>query len=287
MKTLLALILVACASATLVACGGDDDGATPTPSPEPTLTPGPSAADICGPNPDPAMAAELTISTPVEGDSATSPLIVQGSAPEFEGRVWFRALDSETNVIFDQGGSTNFGHVNANFEETITFAVDEPTDACLEVYLLRPQEGGVTDMVQVPLALLPPEPASGEPTESAAPEPSAAEVCPDNPDPATTEEVVIDAPATDDRVSSPLKVRGEAAAFEAVIQIRVLHPDGTALVDQDAMTADGGTLSPFDVSIQFAVPEETRACLQVFSHSAADGSIINIAQRHIVLLPPQ
>lgn len=292
MKTLLALILTLALAAAFVACGDDDGGSTPTPTPSPsatasadeTTTPSPTnvVENVCGVNPDPATDADLTVTAPLEGDSVSSPVTISGEAPQFEGRVWFHAYNGDGNDIFDQGGSTNFGHLDEPFEESIEFSVAAETPACLEVYLLRPAEGGVTDVVQVPVLLLPAEDTTAAPTPTPA---EITDVCPDNPDPATANEVNIDGPEPGDMVTSPFTVNGTAAAFEAVIQVTLLDDGGNPLYDEPGMTNEGQTLAPFEESVDFSVDAETDGCLQVYTLSANDGSPMNIAQIPLVLLP--
>ncbi|HUF53086.1 MAG TPA: Gmad2 immunoglobulin-like domain-containing protein [Dehalococcoidia bacterium] len=273
-------------SLALVACGDDDDDeATPTPTPSAaeTETPAPSAAvDVCPENPDPATDEDLTVTSPEAGDELSSPFTVSGEAPEFEGRVWFRAYDEEGNAIFDQGGSTNFGHLAPEFEEEIDFAVSAETIACIEVYLLRPTEGGITDVVQIPVVLLPEEDTT--PVATASPG-EITNLCPDNPDEATDEEVLVTGPEPGNVVSSPFAVTGSAAAFEAVIQLTLLDAEGNELADKPGMTNEGQTLAPFDALLEFTVEAETDACLQVYMLSAENGEPINIAQVPLVLIP--
>jgi hypothetical protein len=288
MKTLLALLLTLAAAAAFVACGDDDDDSTPTPTPsassvETTPTPEPTVLDnVCGENPDPATGEDLVVTSPIDGDQLSSPFTVTGEAPEFDGRVWFHAYGADGDDIFDVGGSTNFGHLDEPFEEEIEFSVNAETTACLEIYLLRPMEGGITDVVQIPVILLPPEGAT--PVVTATPG-DVTDVCPDNPDPATENEVNISGPEPGDMVTSPFTVNGTAAAFEAVIQLTLLDADGNALYDEPGMTNEGQTLAPFEESVEFSVGEEMDGCLQVYMLSAQDGSPTNIAQIPLVLLP--
>jgi hypothetical protein len=286
MKILFALLLTIALAAAVAACGDDDDDSTPTPTLAPTgdgtETPAPTVVEnVCAANPDPATDDQLLITTPEPGAELESPFTVSGEAPEFEGRVWFRAYDADAHSIFDQGGSTNFGHLAPEFEEEIEFSVSEETAACLEVYLLRPTEGGITDMVQVPVVLLPAE-SSATATQTA---PEVENVCPDNPDPATEEQVVIEEPPAGDRVLSPIIVAGVAAAFEAAIQLTLLDAEGNVIADQPGMTQEGQTLAPFQQEIGFEVEAETNACLQVYMLSPEDGEPIDIAQIPLLLLP--
>ena len=281
MKTILVLAPLVAAVAIIVACGGND-GATPSESAtaSPTPTARPVVRDVCGENPDPATDAELVVTSPEAGDTVEPPLVVRGESPEFDGRVWFRLLDEEGSLILEAGGSTNFGHIIAPFEKSLNIDVAERTEVCLQVFRQQPSGGGETDFVQIPIALLPSEKPTGLPEDEDYP-------CPENPDPAGQDVVVIDTPRPGDVVISPLVIKGAAAAFEAVIQITVVDAGGNEIIDQGALTEEGQMLAPFDATLSFVVEQETGACLQVYMYSPQDGSPANIAQVPVVLTPAE
>jgi hypothetical protein len=138
------------------------------------------------------------------------------------------------------------------------------------------------------------EPTGGSPTRTAtftriaAASPTAdplADVCADNPDPATGETTQVDQPSEGDAVSSPLNVRGQVAAFEATFKIAIFDEDGDQLADVTAMSLEGQTLAPFEEEVAFSVTEETPACLWVYEASARDGEPIHVVQIPITLLP--
>ena len=110
-------------------------------------------------------------------------------------------------------------------------------------------------------------------------------VCLDNPDPATSEVVIVDEPSADDAVTSPLTVSGQFAAFEAQFNITIFDAAGNPIVDVSAMTAEGQVLSPFSEDVEFDVDEETPACLWVHQLSARDGLPSQVVQVPLTLLP--
>lgn len=61
--------------------------------------------------------------------------------------------------------------------------------------------------------------------------------------------VGIDTPAEGDSVTSPVKVTGQAAVFEATLPWRVLGPGGTPVQEGFAMTAEGNTLAPYQFEV--------------------------------------
>jgi hypothetical protein len=127
---------------------------------------------------------------------------------------------------------------------------------------------------------------TASPTSAATPTATAADVCQENPDPATEEQVQVISPEPGDEVTSPVTVTGLVAAFEAQFNIAIKDADGNDVVAEvSAMSSEGQTLAPFSVDIIFVATERTRVCLWVFDYSAMDGSIENVHQVPIVLLP--
>jgi len=281
MKVLLALMLSLIALTALVACGDDDDDET-TATPSETATGAPTASPeptICRVNPDPASAQELFVSTPLPGAGVASPLTITGTTQIFEGRLWLRAFNEAGETVFDQGASTNFGNLATDFNEVVEFTASEATEVCLEVFWNDPSEGGEQNIVQIPITLV------AEAAETT-PAPSLhTNVCPSNSDPATAEEVLITAPAANATVTSPLTVQGSAAAFEAVIELRIVDAGGNELTALSGMTNEGQTLAPYEETLEFTVAAQTDGCLEVFMLSAENGSVINVAQVPLVLSP--
>ncbi|MCH8814432.1 MAG: Gmad2 immunoglobulin-like domain-containing protein [Chloroflexi bacterium] len=112
-------------------------------------------------------------------------------------------------------------------------------------------------------------------------------VCLPNPDPATSEFQILDAPDPFTEVTSPVTVSGQVNAFESVYQISIFDAGGTALVETfgTAQQPDIGIIGPFSSDVAFTVSEPTPACLWVFEESARDGSPINVGQVPLILLP--
>jgi Immunoglobulin-like domain of bacterial spore germination len=111
------------------------------------------------------------------------------------------------------------------------------------------------------------------------------DVCGDNPDPATSNEVRVSEPFTGDRVESPLTVRGQIAAFEATFLVALKDAGGDTIVEVTGMSLEGQTLSAFETVATFDVDETTPACLWVYEASAMDGSPTNVAQVPVTLVP--
>ncbi len=112
-------------------------------------------------------------------------------------------------------------------------------------------------------------------------------VCLPNPDPATAAFQILDQPAPSSAVTSPVTVSGQVNYFEATYQIAIYDASGTALVEVFGMAQqpDIGVIGPFSHDVAFTVSEPTPACLWVFEESVRDGSLINVGQVPLILLP--
>ncbi len=111
------------------------------------------------------------------------------------------------------------------------------------------------------------------------------DVCQENPDPATSEQVQVTAPEPGAEVTSPLQVTGLIAAFEAQFNIALKDAGGNTITEVNAMSAEGQTLAPFSASVVFTVNHPTPVCLWVFDYSEMDGEPSMIHQVPVTLLP--
>jgi hypothetical protein len=273
------LLLPALAFAAIVllaACdnGGDvgiTPGATVSPGPgEPSPTPAP-APDVCQPNPDPASADVAEVDSPGDNDSFTSPVTVSGRIVAFEAQFNIAIFDADGRRIVHVTARSEEGQVLAPFSEDVPFSVTEDTPACIWVYDVS-QADGVTpvNVVQVPVVLKPG---------------GLSQLCQPNPDPATSDLLVIDQPSADDSVTSPVTISGQILAFEAQFRITIFDTEGDQVADVSAMSDEGQVLSPFSEDVTFSVTEETPACIWVYDLSEADGSPINVGQIPVTLSP--
>ncbi len=246
-------------------------GATVSPapggeSPTPTAVP-----DVCQPNPDPAPSDVAEVDSPEANDSVTSPVTVSGRIAAFEAQFNITIFDAAGDSIADVDAMSAEGQVLSPFSEDVAFSVTEETPACIWVYDVS-EEDGVTplNVVQVPVILQP----GGEPA-----------VCQPNPDPATSDLLVIDQPTAGESVTSPVTISGQIAAFEAQFNITIFDVAGAQISDVSAMSAEGQVLSPFSEDVDFSVAEETPACIWVYDVSEADGSPIHVGQIPVTLSP--
>ncbi len=93
--------------------------------------------------------------------------------------------------------------------------------------------------------------------------------------------IFVDGPAWGASVSTPIRLFGEGAVFEAEFQVELLLDDGTRLTDPALVMTDNGTgWGRFDAAI--SLPDGLSApsglVLRVFAHSAEDGSEIDVLE---------
>jgi hypothetical protein len=125
-------------------------------------------------------------------------------------------------------------------------------------------------------------------------------VCPENPDPASPEIMVVEEPQEDDVLTSPAHVRGWGAGigFEnGGVQVAIYDATGEPVAEEKVppLPAEGRipppTLevsefsAPFAADIAFRTITEQPGCVQVFELSAADGSPIHVVQVPVLLQP--
>jgi len=172
--------------------------------------------------------------------------------------------------------------------------------ACAEEAEEAPSEIGLRISTVTPMPTPPPvlTPAV-TPTPSPTPTP-VINVCPQNPDPAGPDIMVLEEPQENDALTSPAHVRGwglgigfedagvQVAIYDAtgepVAEVRVppLSPEGRI----PPSTIEVGEFSaPFAADIAFSTVVDQPGCVQVFELSAADGSPIHVVQVPVLLQP--
>lgn len=80
--------------------------------------------------------------------------------------------------------------------------------------------------------------------------------------------VQIDQPTEDLTTSSPLRVEGEAAVFEAMLGWRVLDEAGDEVIAGNTMTAEGQTFAPFMLPVEL---DPGTYVVEIFELDASDG----------------
>jgi len=172
--------------------------------------------------------------------------------------------------------------------------------ACAEDEEAAPSEIGLRITTVTPTPTPPPVLT---PVVTATPSPTPTpvlNVCPENPDPASPDIMVVEEPQEDDALTSPAHVRGWGAGtgFEdAGVQVAIYDATGEPVAEVTAppLPAEGrippstievGEFSaPFAADVAFRTVVEQPGCVQVFELSAADGSPIHVVQIPVLLQP--
>ena len=98
--------------------------------------------------------------------------------------------------------------------------------------------------------------------------------------------IFVDTPAWGASVHSPLQLAGLADVFEATFRFRLLDDQGRSLADgQLHATCGTGCLGTYGVDVPFSVDASTAGHLQVFDPSEQDGSMEDLVDYPVTLLP--
>lgn len=151
----------------------------------------------------------------------------------------------------------------------------------------------VTPLPTTPPVLTPAVAATASPTPTPLPN-----VCPENPDPASPDVMVLEEPRKDDVLTSPAHVRGWGAGIgfeDAGARVAIYDATGEPVAERRAppLSAEGRipppTLqagefaAPFAVDIAFRITVSQPGCVRVFELSAADGKPIHVVQVPVLL----
>lgn len=98
--------------------------------------------------------------------------------------------------------------------------------------------------------------------------------------------ILIETPATGDTIGSPVRVRGSANVFEAVLFLEVTDWDGRIVASRRVMATSGtGTRGTFDVTLRYAVSRTGSGEVIGYSRSPKDGSRVNVVETPLVVGP--
>lgn len=98
--------------------------------------------------------------------------------------------------------------------------------------------------------------------------------------------ILVDSPAWGASLHSPFRLAGLADVFEAQFRFRLLDADGRSLADGQLTASCGsGCLGTYGVEVPFNVAASTAGRLQVFDLSEVDGSMADVVDYPVTLLP--
>ncbi len=95
----------------------------------------------------------------------------------------------------------------------------------------------------------------------------------------------IEEPAYGGDVGDPLQVLGFGAVFEASFNYALVDARGLIIAEGHPMTTNGTGWGGFDFTIDYDVDHEQVGALIVWTHSAEDGSQIDVREYPVVLHP--
>ncbi len=84
--------------------------------------------------------------------------------------------------------------------------------------------------------------------------------------------IIVNQPWTGDKIANPVKVSGEALAFEAVVNFRLKDANGTVLKETTLQTKGGSERSAFAGEVSYDRPKTKTGTLEVYTVSAKDSS---------------
>jgi germination protein M len=95
--------------------------------------------------------------------------------------------------------------------------------------------------------------------------------------------ILVESPLPNDTVGGALRITGLAEVFEATFNIQLIDAAGVTVYDKPAMTSEGQTMAPFDVTVTATPTRAGLATLRVFDYSAKDGSVQHLVEIPIVV----
>lgn len=225
-------------------------GAPGTPTASPSASASPSS-----------MPAAITIDSPAEGATTTTPVELNGTANTFEAALTVDAVDADGNVLCVRNIMATSGMGTPGTWET-TLAFPPPGSALpvtVRAYEFSAKDGSIVNLVERAVTVSTERPA-----------------------------IFITSPSCGAAVSagSPLTVSGRALVFEAQFTIELRDGAGVAVLTQQAMAASGTEESPFTASL--AIPASLPGGaydLVAYDNSAKDGSVVHEFAVQLIIEP--
>jgi germination protein M len=97
--------------------------------------------------------------------------------------------------------------------------------------------------------------------------------------------IIVETPVAGQRVTSPVRVSGNANVFEATVSMEILVGDVKAAALFTSVRCGTGCRGTYSKNVRFRVPEEVQAVIRVFESSAENGAPIHVVSVPVVLVP--
>jgi germination protein M len=102
------------------------------------------------------LAPAITVSGPLEGARVTSPVTITGTADTFEATVGIRILDERGKVLKQTFTTATCGSgCRGDYTTSVAFQVASEEHGTIEVYESSAEDGSDTNVVHVPVTLVP------------------------------------------------------------------------------------------------------------------------------------
>lgn len=220
---------------------------------------------------------QITILTPSNGDSVTSPIKVSGTVTvqPFERSLTYRLFGPE-GTLLAQGSFTTDGPDDGpgKFSGSIAYALDRPGPGRLEVVEVDAADGTVRAVASVMISLRPGSaPLSGLATT-----------------PVGRQAIVIDTPTPGTMVGSPVVITGRTTVIPSGNQLSYTFRDAAgALLGSGSFpvtaTAEGGGI--FNASLTFNPPSGGgNVVLEVFEPGTGDAPLVASTTLNLTVGPP-
>lgn len=94
--------------------------------------------------------------------------------------------------------------------------------------------------------------------------------------PATEANIIVESPAEDEAITSPVTVSGQARTFENTVNVKIKDDSGNLLAESyTTATGEMGRHSSFSTTVEFDKGTSKYGSIEVFQYSAKDGTEID------------
>ena len=108
-----------------------------------------------------------------------------------------------------------------------------------------------------------------------------------SPTPTPTVPIVVNIPASREKISSPVRISGGARVFEGQLAFAIKDAQGKVLAEGSVLASAGAPeWGTFAADVSFKAPAlEQAGTVEVFTRSPKDGSVQNLVIIPVILLP--
>ncbi len=207
-----------------------------------------------------------TIISPKEGERVRVPITVSGTASVSEGAIVVIEIQStDGNRTYCRAFTTASRGApdTGTFEAMLAFPPPPFTPplslgATVHILTVSPEDGSKQELASVPFVITAEEP-----------------------------DVLINSPLCGASVKSPVTITGTASAFEGALTVSVKDWTGNEMASADVKASEGAQgRGDFSQELSFSLSGGIQpGRIEAYSHSAEDGSVINLFSVPVILTP--